>query len=51
MAAAPAAAAAAAPPMPKEIEITPDVVTFFCGNAGKVRYSSTDPDTVTVGIL
>lgn len=37
MAAAPAAAAAA-PPMPKEIEITPDVVTFFCGNAGKVRY-------------
>ncbi|KAF8362196.1 hypothetical protein PRIPAC_89119 [Pristionchus pacificus] len=38
MAAAPAAAAAAAPPMPKEIEITPDVVTFFCGNAGKSTY-------------
>lgn len=37
MAAAPAAAAPLTP-MPKEFEVTPDSVTFNCGNAGKVRY-------------
>ncbi|GMR36148.1 hypothetical protein PMAYCL1PPCAC_06343, partial [Pristionchus mayeri] len=33
-----AAPAAAPPPMPKEIEITPEGVTFYCGNAGKSTY-------------
>ncbi|GMR42040.1 hypothetical protein PMAYCL1PPCAC_12235, partial [Pristionchus mayeri] len=32
------APSAAPPPMPKEIEITPEAITFYCGNAGKSTY-------------
>ncbi|GMS84876.1 hypothetical protein PENTCL1PPCAC_7051, partial [Pristionchus entomophagus] len=38
-AAPPAAPAAQLSPMPKEIEITPEMITFYCGNSDKSTYA------------